>query len=207
MNTTVTKYDAPYFHHPLRYFPTAVRCASGALGGYGYLLGPRGSRSVRISPGPQTAPTQYIAGVSTRKLVFGCDRGSATPVPGPYLPANGSSTPQITAWQSTFGPTSGWHWKGFEWESSPLIGTAIGGQLWMEGRQSSLRIPFWALLIMFAIMPTWFWLSYRNRRRRENRQGLCPICDYDLRASKERCPECGTPIAQPESPTQTEYTA
>jgi hypothetical protein len=38
---------------------------------------------------------------------------------------------------------------------------------------------------------------WRNRRRAALlRRGLCLKCGYDLRASGERCPECGAPRPQ-----------
>ena len=60
----------------------------------------------------------------------------------------------------------------------------------------SLRIPYWFICIVFCVVPTAVLLTFRARRRASRRQrGLCASCGYDLRASTERCPECGSKIA------------
>jgi hypothetical protein len=58
-----------------------------------------------------------------------------------------------------------------------------------------LTIPFWLLIAVFLIAPGLFLVRYLKSRMRRARQacGLCVHCGYDLRATKELCPECGRP--------------
>ena len=57
-----------------------------------------------------------------------------------------------------------------------------------------LVVPYWALVLGLGVAPVIrFGLWYRRTSRRRERllAGCCVQCGYDLRASRERCPECG----------------
>ena len=51
-------------------------------------------------------------------------------------------------------------------------------------------VPFWILALVTSIAPG-LWLRARVRRMGRRRRGQCLRCGYDLRATPERCPECG----------------
>jgi hypothetical protein len=54
-----------------------------------------------------------------------------------------------------------------------------------------LRVPHWSFVALSLPVPT-LWLLIRRHRLERKRQGHCRQCGYDLRATPERCPECGT---------------
>jgi hypothetical protein len=58
-------------------------------------------------------------------------------------------------------------------------------------------VPWWAVFLV-SLAITLRWTFFRERRLHWRKIGRCPACGYDLRESRERCPECGQPIgAQP----------
>jgi hypothetical protein len=70
------------------------------------------------------------------------------------------------------------------------------GQL-PEGRWSNrvLSVPLLPLILLTGILPV-LRLIHRRRQQTRRRLGLCLTCGYDLRATPERCPECGTPAPE-----------
>jgi len=62
-----------------------------------------------------------------------------------------------------------------------------------------IGIPCWLVMFLLAILPVQSAKATlrKSRERKRLATGLCIQCGYDLRASAERCPECGnsTPTA------------
>jgi hypothetical protein len=58
-------------------------------------------------------------------------------------------------------------------------------------RRHNLVLPLWLLTGIAAMLPL-YWLARRLASSRQRRRGFCLVCSYDLRATPDRCPECGT---------------
>ena len=63
---------------------------------------------------------------------------------------------------------------------------------WIRCYEVNLSVPLLLLVSAISIILL-VRLEYRDRRAAfREKNGLCAKCGYDLRASCERCPECGT---------------
>ena len=63
-------------------------------------------------------------------------------------------------------------------------------------------IPHWAIAIPLLLWILWRLFGPAAERQRRMRKGQCVNCGYDLRASAERCPECGAEIEN-DAPSST----
>lgn len=83
-----------------------------------------------------------------------------------------------------------------------FLGVAVDGGF--KGTQEDIfelnvTLPYWLLVALTAVLPA-LWTFSALRARRTSVYPSCRFCGYDLRATPDRCPECG---AATESGTQS----
>ena len=96
------------------------------------------------------------------------------------------------SWIGMAYPASGWgplRWKSWT-QRVPTVPFA--------GHNVNIGVSHWLATALLSILPAW-WGSGRLRQwhRRRSRPGACVGCGYDLRATPQRCPECGRPATAP----------
>jgi hypothetical protein len=79
---------------------------------------------------------------------------------------------------------------GFGFHVRKTVGRPSGWWRYGGRRLLIAYFPYWLAVLCFAILPVLAAVKFL-RRRVLLRRGRCPDCGYDLRASTERCPECG----------------
>ena len=110
----------------------------------------------------------------------------------------------VIRWPTPY--TYPYKWASFSEPMSPVLASYLPSQptfgFWTEtfnGPEARhIVISDWLLVIVTGTLPT-FWLWHWLRNRQRNRVGRCSTCGYDLRASPDRCPECGTPVPRVQS--------
>jgi hypothetical protein len=76
-------------------------------------------------------------------------------------------------------------WKVVGLERGPFSASGVSGW-WLRLRWSSLALAA-------SVLPA----AYALRRARRTPAGHCRRCGYDLRATPDRCPECGAAVVGP----------
>jgi hypothetical protein len=89
---------------------------------------------------------------------------------------------------------SAWSRQGPRWWDRLGFGHYVGGNQ-SGGRVDLYIFPYYAAAAASAMLPGLLLIRFLRTRRRFAK-GLCPVCGYDLRATPQRCPECGTIVVR-----------
>jgi len=133
---------------------------------------------IRTTEPYQESPTTKVVSIQNTPLVS----------KGIFAPAPPSIKPQVSSIEipqsRTFDNVTG----------SLVTYSLVGRRVW---------IPYWIIAAPTAALPA-SRIAARLRRSRRARLNSCPTCGYDLRATPDRCPECGAipdrRAAQPDHP-------
>jgi hypothetical protein len=90
-------------------------------------------------------------------------------------------------------PANTWHGFAIEHETDFLPGMRQIRFDWANPDYRVLHIsaPSWFLVLIASMLPT-VWMIDRRKQRHRVIGNHCEKCGYDLRATPDRCPECGT---------------
>ena len=100
-------------------------------------------------------------------------------------------------------------WVAFDSEASTFVShwDHLGLTIGSEHRHVDGLETYWFIFMFYPLVVSILaslpvaWLARRCIRHRRL-EGTCPACGYDLRATPERCPECGTAVPQPQPQPQ-----
>jgi hypothetical protein len=85
-----------------------------------------------------------------------------------------------------------WSFLGFSYDLGLIAYPDLTATIYAR----QFRVPRWFVPIFAGLVATWPTSKLFRRTIKGRRAGTyCTKCGYDLRASKDRCPECGTPIS------------
>jgi len=83
-----------------------------------------------------------------------------------------------------------WGWAGFGYRAKDEGGQAYSASYIYQGvKYRVVIVPWWSLPLVTGVTPAALLVSVL--RRNGKRPGFCRSCGYDLRATPDRCPECG----------------
>jgi hypothetical protein len=91
-------------------------------------------------------------------------------------------------------PIYEWYWYGIAVHGTSGTTYDYSTTSWFRGTYKTYAVPFFWPIALTLLLPAC--VAVRSRRfliRQQFRRvrGLCPSCGYDLRATPQRCPECG----------------